>query len=71
MSNDTVVIILAAVVLANAAEAFFTNRTLFRHQRALEWFAEHVHLDPKSMPGDAPKELWDLVSGKEHKNHGK
>lgn len=70
MSNDVVVIILATIVLVNAVESFFTNRTLFRHQKALEWFANHVHLNHKAVPGDAPKELWDLISGKEQKNNG-
>ncbi len=63
--------VLSVLVLLNVIEAYVNSRTFHRHQKALEWFAAHVHLDPKAMPGDAPEELWGLVSGKERKNHGK
>lgn len=68
MSIDEMALIGLALVFA--VNCFLTNRTLFRHQKALEWFASHIHLSPKAMPGNAPPELWDLVSGKERNNHG-
>lgn len=60
--------VLIAVVLANTLMVMWMHHSVYWHQKALEWFTEHVDMDPGSLPGDAPKELVDLV-GKKEKKH--
>lgn len=61
-------IVLVILIVAFAIQTYTTSRMLYRHQKALEWFANHIHLDFKAIPPDAPPELLDLVTGKEEKN---
>ena len=61
LTTEAVAIILLILVIA---EALATNLALYRHQRALEWFAQHVKLDPRNVPAGVPKDLQELV-GKE------
>lgn len=62
-------VILAIIVLINGLYAMQLNKIMFRHQKAIEWFSEHVILDPRSLPHDAPEDLLDLIDKQEAKAH--
>ena len=51
--------IVAAALVAQLASYLVFSLILFRHQKLLEWFANHVHLTAKYMPPDAPEDLLD------------
>jgi len=62
-------IILLCYVSVQALINYQIHKQLFRHQKAIEWFAVHVRLDPRSIPGEAPKELYDLLDLKDKEVH--
>jgi len=66
MNAETLAIVV--LVIALAVETFVTGRTLFRHQKCLEWFAAHIHLDPNALPNDAPADLLDMIEERSKKD---
>jgi hypothetical protein len=49
-----------ATLIANMAAHLIFSTILFRHQKLLEWFAEHIHLTRDKLPSDAPDDLLDF-----------
>ena len=66
--NQVVAGMLVIVAFISMVENIVTSHTLKRHQKVLEWFAEHVHMDPRTMPEDAPEELKVLVQSESEKD---
>ena len=60
-----VYVILALVILVNAWQSHNLWKRIQLHQKALEWFSQHVDVKSEYLPKDAPKELMDLIKGKE------
>ena len=67
MAEIGVYVILALVVLVNTWQSYSIGRRIRLHQEAIEWFSQHVDVQAEWLPRDAPKELRDLVDGKEAK----
>ena len=67
--ETAVVMILLAIWLI--IQTIQTNRMFSKHWKLLNWFAKNVHWRKGEMPGDAPKELLDLVGEEEASNPDK
>jgi hypothetical protein len=59
MTAQTIAFI--ALAVAFAIQTYITGRVLFRHQRVLEWFAQHIKLDSRNIPAGIPKDLQALI----------
>ena len=51
--------LVATMLLVGLAMHLVCTAQLFRHQKLLEWFSNHIRLEAKKMPPDAPDDLWD------------
>lgn len=51
--------VLIAMLIAQLAAHLVFSAILFRHQKLLEWFRNHIHLIPEKLPPDAPEDLLD------------
>ena len=62
LRTDPVAVALLMIMAATWLYIDWLQATLGRHQKALQWFADHVYQREKQQPGgEAPPELADLV----------
>jgi len=52
-NSGTIGVIMLLQITFHATVAF----QLFRHQKSLEWFRNHVRLDVNRLPEDAPEDM--------------
>lgn len=53
---DLKVALIVAFMVQIAANVAYSS-TLFRHQKLLEWFRNHIRLERSRLPDDAPDDL--------------
>jgi hypothetical protein len=55
--KDRDALMLIVIILLEMAFHSFVVQALFRHQKALEWFSNHIRLENSRLPQDAPSDM--------------